>query len=55
MYFFIKYVGFVIFCFFLAVFFFSIREVPLQIVLFVGVSLAFFDSFKQNKKINIKQ
>ena len=52
MYFFIKYVGFVIFCFFLAVFFFSIMEAPLQIVLFVGVSLAFFDSFKQNISSN---
>ena len=55
MYFFIKYVGFVIFCFFLAVFFFSIREAPLQIVLFVGVSLAFFDSFKEIENGNIKQ
>ncbi|GIR48286.1 MAG: hypothetical protein CM15mP58_03830 [Burkholderiaceae bacterium] len=50
MYFFIRYVGLVIFCLFLAVFFFSIREVPLQIVLFVGASLAFFDRFKQNRK-----
>lgn len=50
MYYFIKYVGFVIFCFFLAVFFFSIREAPLQMVLFVGASLAFFDCFKQNRK-----
>ena len=50
MYFFIKYVGLVVFCLFLAVFFFSIREAPLQIVLFIGASLAFFDSFKQNRK-----
>ena len=50
MYFFIRYVGLVIFCLFLAVFFLSIREAPLQIVLFVGASLAFFDRFKQNRK-----
>ena len=50
MYFFIRYVGVVIFCLFLAVFFFSVREAPLQIVLFVGVSLAFLDSFKQKRK-----
>ena len=55
MYFFIRYVGLVIFCLFLAVFFFSIKEVALQIVLFAGASLAFFDSFKQNRKYNIKQ
>jgi len=55
MYFFIRYVGLVIFCLFLAVFFFAIREVPLQIVLFVGASLAFFDSFKQKEKDNIRQ
>ena len=50
MYFFIRYVGLVIFCLFLAVFFLSIRETSLQIVLFVGASLAFFDRFKQNRK-----
>ena len=50
MYFFIRYVGLVIFCLFMAIFFFSIKEVALQVVLFVGASLAFFDSFKQNRK-----
>ena len=50
MYFFIRYVGVVIFCLFLAVFFLSIREAPLQGVLFIGASLAFFDTFKKNRK-----
>ena len=50
MYFFIRHVGFVIFCLFLAVFFFSIQEVPLQIVLFVGASLAFLDSLKYDRR-----
>ena len=47
---FIRYVGLVIFCLFMAVYFFSIREVPLQIVLFVGASLAFLDTLKYNRK-----
>ena len=55
MYFFIRYVGLVIFCLFLAVFFFSIREVPLQIVLFVGASLAFLIALNKIEKSNIKQ
>ena len=50
MYCFIRYLGVVIFCLFLAVFFFSIREVPLQIVLLTGTALAFLDSFKKNTK-----
>ena len=48
--FFIRHVGLVIFCLFMAVYFFSIREVPLQIVLFVGASLAFLDTLKYNRK-----
>ena len=48
--FFIRYVGLFIFCLFMAVYFFSIREVPLQIVLFVGASLAFLDTLKYNRK-----
>ena len=55
MYFFIRYVGLVIFCLFLAVFFFSIREAPLQIVLFVGASLAFLIALNKIEKSNIKQ
>tara|TARA_A100001015_G_C14475275_1_gene513350 strand:- start:65 stop:232 length:168 start_codon:yes stop_codon:yes gene_type:complete len=55
MHFIFRYVGLVIFCLFLAVFFLSIREMPLQIVLFVGASLAFFDSFKKIEKENTKQ
>ena len=50
MHIFIRYVGLVIFCLFMAVYFFSIREVPLQIVLFVGASLAFLDTLKYNRK-----
>ena len=48
--FFIRYVGLVIFCLVMGVYFFSIREVPLQIVLFVGASLAFLDTLKYNRK-----
>ena len=46
--------GLVIFCLFLAVFFYQLGS-TLQIVLFVGASLAFFDRFKQNRKSNIRQ
>ena len=50
MYFFVRYVGLVIFCLFLAVFFLSIREAPLQIVLFVGASLAFLIALNKIEK-----
>ncbi len=45
MHFIVRYIGLFIFCLFLAVFFLSIKEMPLQTVLFIGASLAFFDSF----------
>ena len=42
-----KYIGFFLLCIFLGTYFFSVREIPLQIVLLVGVALAFFDGLQR--------